>query len=321
VILAASKSQRQMIQRMGRVLRRKPDERLARFAILFIEGSSEDPSRGAHGDFLDEVTSVADHVEVFPVGASRDDICSYLNEFTASGEVVTASGPPAADIGLTPTKRKRRASSSGSQASPTQPVPNAECNATTLPATGEMTIGRVKRLFKSAGIANAPRRAPLGSALFRLGDVPDDVLVAALQRARTAEQLEAVARGADPDVMRAANGARSEQRNQALLHEYRSAHGEAMFRRFGVELGELLTDLRDDAGINDVALRRAVRGSHDPREIAHLARINRSLRAEPVAPSSPLSVRPGAPTRPPSASKVKKRYCKACGLIEEGCRC
>ena len=44
VIVGASRSRRQMIQRMGRVLRRKPDGRRARFAVLFVEGTVEDPA-------------------------------------------------------------------------------------------------------------------------------------------------------------------------------------------------------------------------------------------------------------------------------------
>ena len=48
VIVGASRSRRQMIQRMGRILRRKSDGRLARLAVLFVEGTVEDPAAGAH---------------------------------------------------------------------------------------------------------------------------------------------------------------------------------------------------------------------------------------------------------------------------------
>ncbi|MEQ8717722.1 MAG: DEAD/DEAH box helicase [Acidimicrobiales bacterium] len=82
VILAASRSRRQMIQRMGRVLRRKDDGRLARFAILYIHDTSEDPGRGAHGEFLDEVTTVADDVRDFSLTAPREELCDYLNQMT-----------------------------------------------------------------------------------------------------------------------------------------------------------------------------------------------------------------------------------------------
>lgn len=63
VILAASQSQRQMIQRMGRVIRPKADGRLAQFVILYIRGSNEDPSTGAHETFLDEILESASSID------------------------------------------------------------------------------------------------------------------------------------------------------------------------------------------------------------------------------------------------------------------
>jgi RNA polymerase primary sigma factor len=65
IILGASRSRRQMIQRMGRVLRRKPDRRHARFAVLYVEATVEDPAEGAHETFLEEITDVADGVRTF----------------------------------------------------------------------------------------------------------------------------------------------------------------------------------------------------------------------------------------------------------------
>lgn len=63
VIVSASKTRRQMIQRMGRVLRRKEDGRLARIAVLYLEGTTEDPSTGAHEAFLGEITAVAEDLD------------------------------------------------------------------------------------------------------------------------------------------------------------------------------------------------------------------------------------------------------------------
>ncbi len=77
VILAASRSRRQMIQRMGRVLRRKPDGRSARFVIVFVVGTVEDPALGAHEGFLDEITPVAQAVRTFLPGEA-DELCGYL---------------------------------------------------------------------------------------------------------------------------------------------------------------------------------------------------------------------------------------------------
>jgi hypothetical protein len=54
-----------MIQRMGRVLRKKADLRRARFAVLYAEATIEDPAHGAHETFLEEITDVADEVRSF----------------------------------------------------------------------------------------------------------------------------------------------------------------------------------------------------------------------------------------------------------------
>ena len=65
VIIGASRSRRQMVQRMGRVLRKKADGRRARFVVVFVEGTVEDPSSGAHETFLEEVVNVAEGVSSF----------------------------------------------------------------------------------------------------------------------------------------------------------------------------------------------------------------------------------------------------------------
>lgn len=59
VVLAAFRTRRQMIQRLGRVLRHKPDGRAATLVIAYAIDTREDPDRGAQEDFLHEVTGVA----------------------------------------------------------------------------------------------------------------------------------------------------------------------------------------------------------------------------------------------------------------------
>jgi RNA polymerase primary sigma factor len=81
IVLAASRSKRQMIQRMGRVLRRKHDARLARIVILFVEGTSEDPASGAHETFVDLIEDAATKIETFDSQADSADICWYLNHW------------------------------------------------------------------------------------------------------------------------------------------------------------------------------------------------------------------------------------------------
>lgn len=81
IVLAASRSRRQMIQRMGRVLRKKKDARLARIVILFVEGTSEDPELGAHETFVDIIIDAASEIETFGWSRDADDICEYLNDW------------------------------------------------------------------------------------------------------------------------------------------------------------------------------------------------------------------------------------------------
>jgi RNA polymerase primary sigma factor len=77
VILAASHSRRQMIQRMGRVIRPNADGRPANFIILYVKGTSEDPAGGAHEGFLEEITGIADDVKVFPEGTTTRDLVEW----------------------------------------------------------------------------------------------------------------------------------------------------------------------------------------------------------------------------------------------------
>ncbi|MEU1982523.1 DEAD/DEAH box helicase [Nocardia sp. NPDC019395] len=59
IVLAASRTRRQMIQRMGRVIRPKADGRTAVFVLTFVRGTPEDPATGAHDTFLGELTGIA----------------------------------------------------------------------------------------------------------------------------------------------------------------------------------------------------------------------------------------------------------------------
>lgn len=59
VVVAASRTRRQMVQRMGRVIRPKPQGGHATFALLYARDTREDPASGAHETFLEEATAVA----------------------------------------------------------------------------------------------------------------------------------------------------------------------------------------------------------------------------------------------------------------------
>jgi superfamily II DNA or RNA helicase len=78
VIVAASRQRRQMVQRMGRILRKKRDGRAARFVIIFIQGTVEDPANEAHETFLNEILDVADEIKRFPVGKGGKKLSKFL---------------------------------------------------------------------------------------------------------------------------------------------------------------------------------------------------------------------------------------------------
>jgi RNA polymerase primary sigma factor len=80
IVLASSRSRRQMVQRMGRVVRKKQDGRLARLVVMYVLGSSEDPEV-AHEDFLYLVTKVARDIVYFGPKATPEQICDYLNDW------------------------------------------------------------------------------------------------------------------------------------------------------------------------------------------------------------------------------------------------
>lgn len=64
IVLAAFRTRRQMIQRLGRVLRLKTDGRSAKLIVVFAEGTREDPDQGAQEEFLAEVVDVARTVHI-----------------------------------------------------------------------------------------------------------------------------------------------------------------------------------------------------------------------------------------------------------------
>jgi superfamily II DNA or RNA helicase len=57
--LSAFRTRRHLVQRLGRVLRLKPDGRAAHLVLLHASGTLEDPARGGHHGFLEQVDGVA----------------------------------------------------------------------------------------------------------------------------------------------------------------------------------------------------------------------------------------------------------------------
>ena len=61
IVMSASRTRRQMIQRMGRILRRKRPGVAARFVIMFAKDTLEDPANRIERDgFLDEIERISE---------------------------------------------------------------------------------------------------------------------------------------------------------------------------------------------------------------------------------------------------------------------
>ena len=78
IIVSATKTQRQMIQRMGRVLRPKKDGRPARFVLVYVSGTSEDPANGAHDAFFNEVLDISMDSIVFEQPLDEKKLTDFL---------------------------------------------------------------------------------------------------------------------------------------------------------------------------------------------------------------------------------------------------
>ena len=78
VVMSASRTRRQMIQRMGRILRRKRPGVAARFVIMFAKDTLEDPANRIERDgFLDEIERISEATGVFD-RARFDEIGAFL---------------------------------------------------------------------------------------------------------------------------------------------------------------------------------------------------------------------------------------------------
>jgi superfamily II DNA or RNA helicase len=86
VVISASRTRRQMIQRMGRILRRKRNGVAARFVIMFARDTLEDPGNRLERDgFLDEIERISEATATFD-----------STKFAALDEFLAAPGPAVA---------------------------------------------------------------------------------------------------------------------------------------------------------------------------------------------------------------------------------
>ena len=80
VVMSASRTRRQMVQRMGRILRRKDAGVAARFVIMFAQDTLEDPAyRDERDGFLDEIERISEATAIFD-SARFEELDGFLAE-------------------------------------------------------------------------------------------------------------------------------------------------------------------------------------------------------------------------------------------------
>ncbi|WP_146068874.1 sigma-70 family RNA polymerase sigma factor [Arthrobacter sp. ZGTC131] len=77
IIVAANRSQRQMVQRLGRVIRKKADGRVGRLVVLYSKGTVEDPEVQGE-EFLRRVLPHAREVDFFDMKADLGRLQEFL---------------------------------------------------------------------------------------------------------------------------------------------------------------------------------------------------------------------------------------------------
>lgn len=295
IIVAASKTRRQMIQRMGRILRRKPDDRLARFAILYLEGTTEDPRLGAHEAFLGEILPVADAFTAFdsqsdPHGAVRflmqetprtkpgasrlagepprdaqrhltDDESSDASAFLALEEPTGLRRREPSQAATTPVARRPAVPASSrairSRNAPKQTAPD--------PVNARYTRLRQRFIDKHAPLTRT-EVSQLDATLPCLVDSYDDeTLLAAFNQTGSIDQLSSVAESIQrrlAQIRRSGSNQPSSQRNP------------------------------------DIGLGRKNRG-----------------------PTAATGAAAGEKPHSSRGDRTNARYCPSCGLLEQACRC
>jgi hypothetical protein len=81
IILVASRSRLLMIQRLGRVVCRQVDGRMARLVIFYVAGATEDPHQVVHETFLHAILPVAADTRYFKTAEPTQRITEYLNDY------------------------------------------------------------------------------------------------------------------------------------------------------------------------------------------------------------------------------------------------
>lgn len=93
IIVAANRSQRQMVQRLGRVIRKKADGRPGRLVVLYSKGTVEDPDVQGE-EFLGKVLPFARNVEFFGIKTDLNGLQEFLRQAEAEEAPAPETGEP-----------------------------------------------------------------------------------------------------------------------------------------------------------------------------------------------------------------------------------
>lgn len=107
MVLAASRTRRQMIQRMGRVVRPKSNGSAALFVVAYVYGTPEDPVMGAHEAFLEDLESIAEELVTTDAAGLPTVLRSWLSDANTQPTAPesprnTADAPPEAPVPAEP---------------------------------------------------------------------------------------------------------------------------------------------------------------------------------------------------------------------------
>lgn len=95
IIVAANRSQRQMVQRLGRVIRKKADGRPGRLVVLYSKGTVEDPDVQGE-EFLGKVLPFSRNVGFFDIRTDQDGLQEFLRQADLEEASRPEPGEPAA---------------------------------------------------------------------------------------------------------------------------------------------------------------------------------------------------------------------------------
>lgn len=93
IIVAANRSQRQMVQRLGRVIRKNADGRVGRLVVLYSTGTVEDPNVQGE-EFLGKVLPFARNADFFDIKTDLDRLQDFLVSETAVEDLLGGEGVP-----------------------------------------------------------------------------------------------------------------------------------------------------------------------------------------------------------------------------------